>query len=172
MRKDMTESITETEEDTQKGRFLTFLTGEETYGIEIKHVAEIIGLQSITEMPEMPDYVKGIINLRGKIIPVMDVRLRFHKAPRAYDDRTCVMVIDFDRVLVGLIVDSVSEVLTIPEHEIAPLPSINTGPNNGYIKDIGKVGSNVVLLIDCEKLLSADELEAFDPEKFSFPQTP
>jgi purine-binding chemotaxis protein CheW len=154
----------EFEEDTQKGRFLTFLIGKEMYGIEIRFVTEIIGIQAITGMPEMPDYVKGIINLRGKIIPVMDVRLRFRKQPREYDDRTCVIVIDFNGVSIGLIVDSVSEVLTIPEQDIAELPSINTNLNNGYVKNIGKVGANVILLIDCEKLISSDELDAFNAE--------
>jgi len=77
------------EEDTQKDRFLTFQLGKESYGIEIRHVTEIIGIQPITEVPEMPEYIKGIINLRGKIIPVMDVRLRFKKEPREYNDRTC-----------------------------------------------------------------------------------
>jgi len=158
------ETMAEVEEDTQKGRFLTFLIGKELYGIEIKHVTEIIGIQEITEMPEMPNYVKGIINLRGKIIPVMDVRLRFGKQPRAYDDRTCVVVINFEGVSIGFIVDSVSEVLTIPEQDIAELPSMNTCVKNGYIKNIGKTGAGVVLIIDCEKLISADELEVMNEQ--------
>ena len=85
------------EEDTQKDKYLTFSIGNEDYGIEIKYVTEIIGIQVITEIPELPNYVKGIINLRGKIIPVMDVRLRFKKEPLAYNDRTCVIVVDIRR---------------------------------------------------------------------------
>ncbi len=123
----------ELEEDTQKGRFLTFLIGKETYGIEIIYVTEIIGIQAITEMPETPDYLKGIINLRGKIIPVMDVRLRFGKQPREYDDRTCVIVIDLSGISMGLIVDSVSEVLSIPAQDIAELPGMSTGKGSGYV---------------------------------------
>jgi purine-binding chemotaxis protein CheW len=149
----------EQEEDTQKGRFLTFSLGKETYGIEIKYVTEIIGIQAITEIPELPEYVKGIINLRGKIIPVMDVRLRFKKEPRAYNDRTCVIVIDIKDISIGLIVDSVSEVLSIPEQDIVEPPQMNKGFNNRYIKRIGKVGNDVKLLLDCEKLLTEDELE-------------
>lgn len=152
-------NLTDNVEDTQKGRFLSFIIGKETYGIEIKYVTEIIGIQAITEMPEMPDYVKGIINLRGVIIPLMDVRLRFSKQPRDYDDRTCVIVIDFNGVSIGLIVDSVSEVITIAEDDIAPLPGLSTGLGNRYVKNIGKIGSDVVLIIDCEKFLSDDELE-------------
>lgn len=151
--------ISALEEDTQTGRFLTFLLGNETYGIEIRCVTEIVGIQAITEMPETPVYIKGIINLRGLIIPLLDVRLRFGKEPRDYDDRTCVIVIDLNGVSVGLIVDSVSEVLTIPSEDIAELPALNNGQKSGYVKNIGKLDGCVVLLLDYEKLLSADELE-------------
>jgi len=85
-------------ENTQKDKYLTFLLGEETYAIEIKYVTEIIGIQPITQVPELPSYIKGIINLRGRIIPVMDVRLRFKKPPVEYNDRTCIIVIDIDRM--------------------------------------------------------------------------
>jgi purine-binding chemotaxis protein CheW len=148
----------EMEEDTQKGRFLTFSLGKESYGIEIQFVTEIIGIQSVTEIPELPEYVKGIINLRGKIIPVMDVRLRFKKVPREYNDRTCIIVVDINNISIGLIVDSVSEVITIPDQEIVDPPEMNKGYNR-YIKKIGKVGNDVKLLLDCEKLLSEDELD-------------
>lgn len=156
---DLVEDTMEMEEDTQKGRFLTFSLGKENYGIEIKYVTEIIGIQAITEIPELPEYVKGIINLRGKIIPVMDVRLRFKKEPREYNDRTCVIVIDIKDISIGLIVDSVSEVLSIAEQDIVEPPQMNKGFNNRYIKRIGKVGNDVKLLLDCEKLLTEDELE-------------
>jgi purine-binding chemotaxis protein CheW len=150
--------MVEVEEDTMKDRFLTFVLGEEAYGIEIKHVTEIIGLQPVTEVPEMPDYIRGIINLRGKIIPVMDVRLRFKKPFREYNDRTCVVVIDISNVSIGLIVDSVSEVLSIPDTEIVPPPEVSkTG--NKYIKGIGKIGTEVKLLLDCNRLLNEDEVE-------------
>lgn len=147
------------EEDTQEGRFLTFSLGSESYGIEIRYVTEIIGIQPITEIPELPDYIRGIINLRGKIIPVMDVRLRFKKEPKEYNDRTCVIVVDIRDVSVGLIVDSVSEVLTIAEQDIVEPPQINRGSSNRYIKNIGKVGNDVKLLLDCDKLLSENEME-------------
>lgn len=148
------------EEDTQKGRFLTFQLGEEVYGIEIKYVTEIIGIQPITVVPELPDYIKGIINLRGKIILVMDVRLRFKKEWVEYNDRTCVVVIDIGETSIGLIVDSVAEVLTIPEDDIVPPPDINNGGNR-YIKGIGKVGSDVKLLLDCDKLINEQDVEIY-----------
>ncbi len=153
------ENVMETEEDTQKNRFLTFSLGEESYGIEIKYVIEIIGIQSITRVPELPEYVKGIINLRGKIIPVLDVRLRFKKEPKEYNDRTCVIVVDIKDVSIGLIVDSVAEVISISEENMVEPPQLNKGFNNRYIKRIGKVGNEVKLLLDCEKLLTEAELD-------------
>ena len=110
------------DEDTQKNRFLTFMVDSESYGLEISVVTEIIGIQEITKIPETPDYIKGVINLRGRVIPVMDVRLRFRKPPLEYDDRTCIVVVDMKNLSVGLIVDSVSEVLTIQEGDIVPPP--------------------------------------------------
>src|SRR5690606_4025743 len=139
------------EEDTQKGRFLIFTIDRETYGVEIKYVTEIIGIQTITEIPELPDYVKGIINLRGKIIPVMDVRLRFKKEPQPYNDRTCIIVIEIHNLSIGLIVDKVVEVLSIPDQDIIEPPQVGKGFHNRYVKNIGKVGDEVKLLLDCEK---------------------
>lgn len=148
----------EEEGSTMKNRFLTFVLGNETYGIEIEYVTEIIGLQPVTEIPELPEYIRGIINLRGKIIPVMDVRLRFKKPFKEYNDRTCVVVIDIEDISIGLIVDSVSEVLAIPEEDVVPPPDVNkTG--NKYIKGIGKTGNEVKLLLDCNKLLNEDDAE-------------
>ncbi len=146
------------EEDTQKGKYLTFLLGVESYGIEIAYITEIVGIQPITEVPELPAYVKGIINLRGKIIPVMDVRIRFKKQETEYDDRTCIIVIDIHDISIGMIVDSVSEVLSIPEQEIVPPPDISKNQKK-YIKGIGKTAEEVVLILDCEKLLEDDELD-------------
>jgi purine-binding chemotaxis protein CheW len=153
------ENVLEVEEDTQKGKYLTFIIGKEVYGIEIKYVTEIIGIQQITEVPELPDYIKGIINLRGKIIPVMDIRLRFKKEPREYNDRTCIVVVEINDFSVGIIVDSVAEVTGISEDDIVPPPDSSIGFNNKYIKGIGKVGEDVKLLIDCSMLLNDEECE-------------
>lgn len=148
-------------EDAQKGRFLTFLVGNEAYGIEIKYVTEIIGIQSVTEMPEMPIYVKGIINLRGRIIPLIDVRLRFGKAPKEYDDRTCVVVVGINGFSYGLIVDSVTEVLTISDEEISPLPDMHSSGDK-FVKLIGKTPVGIILVVDCEKLLTSDDIGDLD----------
>lgn len=146
------------EEDTLQGKFVTFRLGNENYGIEIRHVTEIIGMQPITEVPELPGYIRGIINLRGKIIPVIDVRLRFKKPFLEYHDRTCVIVIDVKGISVGLIVDSVSEVLTIAQADIVAPPELNKGGSK-YITGIGKVGSEVKLLLDCDALLNEREMD-------------
>ncbi|TYQ15786.1 UNVERIFIED_CONTAM: purine-binding chemotaxis protein CheW [Acetivibrio alkalicellulosi] len=156
---DILQTLFDSEEDTQKDKHLTFIIGKEIYGIEIRHVTEIIGIQKITEIPEMPDYVKGIINLRGKIIPVIDVRLRFKKEPMEYNDRTCIVVVDIKDFSVGLIVDSVSEVVSIPENDIVDPPDVSTGYSNKYIRGIGKIGDDVKLLIDCNKLINDEDCE-------------
>lgn len=147
------------EEDTQKDKYLTFIVGKEVYGIEIRLVTEIIGIQAITEVPEQPEYVKGIINLRGKIIPVIDVRIRFKKEALAYNDRTCIVVIQIKETAIGLIVDSVAEVTNIPEADVVPPPQVNKESQNKYIKGVGKVSNEVKLILDCEKLINDDEME-------------
>ncbi|KNY29315.1 chemotaxis protein CheW [Pseudobacteroides cellulosolvens] len=151
------EEVLGVSENTQKDKYLTFALGKEEYGIEIRYVTEIIGLQAITEVPEFSGYLKGIVNLRGKIIPVIDVRLRFNKETKEYNDRTCTIVIEVNGICVGLIVDNVAEVLSITEENIVPPPNISNEQNK-YIKGIGKVDSNVKLILDCEKLLSDFEM--------------
>jgi purine-binding chemotaxis protein CheW len=152
--------LTDREEDTQHGKYLTFALGRESFGLEISYVKEIVNMQPVTELPEVPAYVKGIINLRGKIIPVIDMSLKFGKELSAYTDRTCIIVVDIQDISVGLIVDNVAEVLTIDDGNIVPPPSVKTGAHNRYIKAIGKTGSDVKLLLDCEKLFDSGELEA------------
>jgi purine-binding chemotaxis protein CheW len=142
-------------EDSLKGRFLTFSILGETYGLEIRYVTQIVGIQAITQVPETPCFIKGIINLRGRIVPMIDMRLRFGKPEREYDDRTCIIVIDFNGKSVGLIVDRVSEVMTIRDEDMDAVPISSGG---GFIKAIGKVGAGVVMLIDCQKLLSEEAL--------------
>jgi len=156
------EQIEEVFEDTQKGKHLIFLLDNEYFGIEIKYVTEIIGVQSITAVPGQSHYVKGIINLRGKIIPVIDVRILFHRKEKAYDDRTCTVVIEIGEVCIGLIVDRVSEVVLMAEGDIVAAPQVSGEKQNRFIKKIGKVGNEVRLLIDCEKLLDENELESLE----------
>lgn len=151
--------IEEIQEDTQKDKYLIFCIDNEEYGIEIKYVIEIIGIQTIATVPDLEEYIKGVINLRGKIIPVMDVRCRFKKAERNYDDRTCIIVIEIEDISIGLIVDRVSEVANIQEDQIAPPPEFKKGTQNRYIKGIGKTGENVKLMLDCDRLLNDETIE-------------
>ncbi len=143
----------EEDEDTQKDKYLTFHLGREVYGIEIYYVIEIVGIQKITEVPDMPDFVKGVINLRGQIIPVMDVRTRFRMVQREYDDRTCVIVVRFDETTIGLVVDTVDEVADIPENDISPSPRIGDKKGSRYIKGMGRTGDEVKILLNVNRLL-------------------
>lgn len=145
-------------EDTQKGKFLTFSVGTEHYGLEIKYVVDIIGIQQITEIPDQPYYIKGVINLRGKIIPTMDIRSRFNKEHREYDDRTCIIVVDINNISVGIIVDRVLEVLEIDNENISLPPKFNGDFQNRYIAGIGKEEEQVIILLDCNRLLNDDEI--------------
>lgn len=157
------ENDLELEEDTQKGKFLTFTLGAEVYGIEIKYVTEIIGMQPVTQIPDLPEYVKGIINLRGKIIPVIDMRLRFKKSAVEYNDRTCIVVVDIQEIAVGLIVDTVVEVLTIAEKDIVPPPQLqNASYQQRFTKAIGKVGDDVKLILDGDRVLNNDEVNLLE----------
>jgi len=154
----------ELEEDTQKDMYMTFKSGNEYFAIGIHCVNEIIGYQEITEVPETEDYIKGLINLRGKIIPVIDVRLRFKQKPIEYNDRTCIIVIDVKSTVVGLIVEKIADVVTITSDNITPPPSIGKrdGVSNKYVYGIGKVRDEVKLLLDPDKLINDTDIEAFD----------
>ncbi len=146
-------------DDTQHGRYLMFALGNEDFGIEIKYVTEIIGMQPIMVLPEVPEYFKGVINLRGKIIPVIDIRLKFKKEPIDYTDRTCIIVIDTEDLCVGLIVDNVAEVVGIDDQNVVPPPTIHTGLFNKYMQGIGKLGDRISLLLDCKKLFLDEEIQ-------------
>lgn len=146
------------EEDTQKDKFLTFHLAAEDYGIEIQHVTEIIGIQKITEIPDMPDFIRGVINLRGKVIPVMDVRSRFRMPARDYDDRTCIIVVNINETCIGLVVDEVREVVDIPASHVEPPPHTGRSKASRYIKGIGKIENEVKILLNVKQLLFEDEL--------------
>ena len=158
---ELLQDFIESEEDTQKDKYLIFSIGNQYYGIDIKYVIEIIGIEPITEVPELPNYIRGVINLRGKIIPVMDVRLKFRKDEKEYDDRTCIVVVEIGSICVGLIIDRVLEVVNIDKNSISPPPKTSSNKDNAnkYIKGIGKIQNEVRLLIDCYKLLEEDEIE-------------
>lgn len=138
---------------------LTFKIADETFGIGIENVTQIIGIQYITFIPHQPEYVKGVINLRGQIIPVMEVRIKFGKPVVPYDDRTCIVVVRKDDIQVGLIVDRVSEVLNIRESEIAQTPNFNDSVKIKYISGIAHQNKDVIILLDIDKLLENETIE-------------
>lgn len=154
------DSLHDEDGETIEDMYLTFELGEEVYGIGIAHVTEIVGIQNITEVPDMPDFVKGVVNLRGQVIPVVDVRLRFHMPAREYDERTCIVVVNINEVQLGLVVDTVNEVMTIDESQISPPPKIAAANSARYIKGMGKVGDDVKILLDGERLLFEEEIAA------------
>ncbi len=152
------------EEDTQKGKFMTFQTGKEFFGISISYINEIISMQPITALPEVEDYIKGLINLRGKIIPVIDVRTRFKMEPVEYNDRTCIIVINVKSTVIGLIVEKIAEVNTILDDDIVPPPTLGhkDDEKNKYVYGLARTGDTVKLLLDPEKLIMDDVLESFE----------
>ena len=155
----MSEEIEEIEDiDSQKDKYLTFHIGQEDYAISITHVTEIIGMLKITEVPQTPDYIKGVINLRGKVIPVMDIRLRFGMPARDYDERTCVIVVHFKENIVGLVVDTVSEVLDIPEADVENSQNFNQSAERNFICGMGKIHDQIKMVIDVNALLFRDDL--------------
>jgi len=148
--------------DKQRNKYVTFKSGNEYFGLKIEYVNEIIVYQEITEIPESEDYIKGLINLRGKIIPVIDVRIRFKQEEMEYTDRTCIIIVNVNDMVVGLIVEKIAEVVEIKEEDILPPPKVVIGGEdklqNRYVYGIGKVGDSVKLLLDPERILKDDDL--------------
>lgn len=150
----------------REGKYLTFTLAGEEYGIGILKVKEIIGMMVVTMVPQTPDYVKGVINLRGKVIPVMDLRLKFSLAAMDYTERTCIIVVEIARegrsVLIGIVVDSVSEVLNIKSGEIEDTPNFGSQLNTDYILGMAKVGLGVKILLEIDKVLASEEVAAME----------
>ena len=139
------------------GKYLTFQLDNEEYGVEILKVREINGLLDITKVPQTPDFVEGVINLRGKVIPVIDLRAKFGLPRTQYNEQTCIIVVDVG-MLMGIIVDTVSEVNHIPENAIEPPPALGRSVDTSFILGMGKVKDEVKILLDIDKVLTVDEL--------------
>lgn len=163
MAEEVKEELAE-EIDSQKREFMTFQTGKEYFGINISYVNEIIQMQEITALPEVKDYIKGLINLRGKIIPIIDVRTRFKMEPIEYTDRTCIIVINVKSIVIGLIVEKIAEVNTIMEEDIVPPPTLGHKDyeHNKYVYGLARTGDTVKLLLDPEKLIMEEDMEALE----------
>ncbi len=147
----------------REGKYLTFLLDREEYGISILKVKEIIGMMRVTPVPHTPEFCKGVINLRGRVIPVIDLRLRFSMSAVEYTERTCIVVVEIDsatgKVHIGLVVDTVSEVINIKSSEIEDPPSFGTTLETEYILGMAKTGGGVKILFDIDRVLSANMME-------------
>ena len=164
----MTEEITNKMDQAVKamtdkeGKYLTFTLANEEYGIGILKIREIIGMMPITSVPRTPEFVKGVINLRGKVIPVMDLRLRFGMEEMEYNDRTCIIVVEIERqagtVQIGTVVDSVSEVLNVGGTDIEETPSFGTKLDTEYILGMAKIEGGVKILLDIDEVLNDEEV--------------
>lgn len=148
--------------DGKGGKFLTFFIGEEEYGLEILSVHEIIGIMDVTAVPRTPRHILGVINLRGKIIPILELRLKFGLPSIDRTEETCIIVVQCSGVQMGIVVDKVSEVLDIPGKDIEDAPSFGDSVNTDYILGIGKSDDNVKLLLDIDKVISSKDLEVIE----------
>lgn len=149
--------------NTQK--YLTFTLGDETYGLDILRVQEIIGMMPVTRVPQTPGFVRGVINLRGRVVPVVDLRVKF-EAPSALDtERTCIVVVQVSgktSSVMGVVVDEVSEVVDIAEEQIEDTPDFGGGIDTEFVRGLGKVEGSVVMLLDIDRVLSATEMKTVE----------
>ena len=150
--------------DTKAGKYLTFKLADEDYGISLLKVREIIGMMPITSVPRTPEFVKGVINLRGKVIPVTDLRRRFDMPEIDYNDRTCIIVVEVSgqesTVQMGIVVDAVTEVLAVQEPEIAPAPEFGASVDTRYILGMANMEGAVKILLDIDRVLTEEAIDA------------
>lgn len=152
-------SVAETESAADgSNQFLTFTLDNEEYGIEILKVQEIKGFSKITPIPNAPPFVKGVVNLRGSVVPIVDLRSRFSMLPRDYDQFTVIIVVNLGTKVVGLVVDTVSDVLTIPAGQVAETPELAGGVDASCVTGMGKVNEKLVMLLDIARLVGGEAL--------------
>lgn len=148
--------------DGIESMYLTFAVGDESYGVSIGMVTEIVGMQTIMSVPDVPHYIKGVINLRGKVIPLMDVRLRFGIEERPYDERTVVIVLEVDDAPIGMIVDRVSEVLDVPADKIDRTGNFGGGEGKSMVSALARIEDRLAILLDVHALVSDADLKLPD----------
>lgn len=155
------ESVAAVASQSRAGKYLTFFLAGEEYGLEILKVSEIIGMQPITRVPRMPEFVRGVINLRGKVIPITDLRAKFRMEHDGSED-SCIIVVQMRGIQTGVVVDRVSEVVAIAEADIEDAPSFGAGIHTEFLLGIGKTGGRVKLLLDIDKVLASSEIAALE----------
>lgn len=150
----------------REGKYLTFSLAGEEYGTSILKIKEIIGIITIRPVPQMPAYVKGVINLRGKVIPIIDLRVKFGMPSAEYTDRTCIIITEIKKdngqILVGFLVDAVSEVLNIKENDIEDTPNFGTRLNTDFLLGMAKTGDSVKILLDIDRVMNLNEVNALE----------
>lgn len=154
------EELSEANETSEK--YLSFFIDKQFYAFHIHDVVEIIEMQEITPVPEFPDYAKGIINLRGTLIPVIDVRLRFSKTEADYNERTCIIILNLKDMQVGFIVDTVDEVIDIEKKEITEVPKLSDRGAKRFLEGVGKIQKKIVMLVNAQKMLSDEEIKGLE----------
>lgn len=142
--------------------FLAFTLGNEEYGIDILKVQEIRGYEAVTRIANAPDFLKGVINLRGIIVPIVDMRIKFNLGTPTYDQLTVVIILNIGVRVVGMVVDSVSDVMTLLPEQVRPAPEMNTTFNNDFLIGLGTLEERMLILVDIEKLMSSPEMGLLD----------
>jgi purine-binding chemotaxis protein CheW len=144
------------------GEYLTFVLGTEEYGLDILKVQEIRGYDAVTQIANTPDFIKGVVNLRGKIVPIVDLRIKFNLGKVEYDEFTVVIILNLSGRVVGIVVDGVSDVMALKEEQIGDVPSLVTSINTKYIVGLATVEEQMFILVDIEKLMSSEEMELIE----------
>ena len=154
--------MSEADASQAAGKYLTFRLGDESYGLQILKVQEILGMMPVTRVPRTPNFIRGVVNLRGKVIPVVDLRCTFNLASLADTETTCIIVVqivrDQNTVVMGVIVDAVSEVLDVRAEQVEPAPAFGTEIDTAFILGMGKIADKVVILLDIDRVLSTEQL--------------
>lgn len=159
----MAETIATVAEDTSQ--FVTFMIGSEVYGVEVLRVKEILGMTEITPVPNSLPFMKGVINLRGAVVPVVDMRLKFQMEKRDYDGFTVIIIVEVKERLIGMIVDTVSDVATIPVEKIQDTPHFSVKIETDFIRGIGQLESSLVIILDVDRILNHEEMKKIDEDK-------
>ncbi len=152
-------------QEVETNQFVTFLIAGEVYGVEVLRVQEIIGMTGITHVPNSMHFMKGVINLRGTVVPVVDMRLRFEMEEKDYDNFTVILIVEVKGYMIGMIVDSVADVVDIPVKNIQDTPHFSASIQTDYIKGIGRIDEDLVIVLDVDRILSTDELEKLEAAK-------
>jgi purine-binding chemotaxis protein CheW len=164
----MTDTDKKTQKDTvetEENQFVTFLIGGESYGVEVLCVSEILGMTEITPVPNTFQFMKGVINLRGEVVPVVDMRLKFGMNEKEYDAFTVIIIVEVKRRLVGMIVDAVSDVANIPISSIQNTPHFTTKIETDFIRGIGQIGDQLIIILDVDRILTTEEFQMIEEEE-------